>query len=269
MALPAFLRTATIVVLLGVAIGAPAGAVGQTVPGVQPPAPSGVPTAPQPAVAPPGAHGPTSAPAVAVQFDVRTLQRRLRVKRILVPVNGTYDKRTRAGVRILQRTHGLPVTGVVDAAVLTALGIKQRAVASEPTAGVTPVLEPNDQTPSSAGFVWPVNGTISSLFGPRGGRMHEGIDIAADTGTSIRAAAAGIVTFAGTSSGYGQLTIIDHPNGMQTAYAHQSAIGVTVGQAVARGQEIGKVGSTGRSTGPHLHFEIRANGAAVDPVPSL
>ena len=99
--------------------------------------------------------------------------------------------------------------------------------------------------------------------------MHEGIDIAADTGTSIRAAAAGIVTFAGTSSGYGQLTIIDHPNGMQTAYAHQSAIGVTVGQAVARGQEIGKVGSTGHSTGPHLHFEIRANGAAVDPVPSL
>ncbi len=118
---------------------------------------------------------------------------------------------------------------------------------------------------SSSGFIWPVNGVVTSGFGWRWGRMHEGIDIAAPTGTSIRAAAAGTVIFAGWMGGYGNLTIIDHGNGLATAYGHQSAIYVG-GGSVSQGTVIGAVGSTGNSTGPHLHFEVRVNGTAVDPM---
>ena len=118
---------------------------------------------------------------------------------------------------------------------------------------------------SSSGFIWPVNGVITSGFGWRWGRMHEGIDIAASTGTSIRAAASGTVIFAGWMGGYGNLTIIDHGNGLATAYGHQSAIYVG-GGSVSQGTVIGAVGSTGNSTGPHLHFEVRVNGSAVDPM---
>lgn len=118
---------------------------------------------------------------------------------------------------------------------------------------------------SSSGFIWPVNGVITSGFGWRWGRMHEGVDIAAPTGTSIRAAASGTVIFAGWMGGYGNLTIIDHGNGLATAYGHQSAIYVG-GGSVSQGTVIGAVGSTGNSTGPHLHFEVRVNGSAVDPM---
>jgi len=96
--------------------------------------------------------------------------------------------------------------------------------------------------------------------------MHEGIDIAAPTGTPIRAAAGGTVISAGWLGGYGNLTVIDHGGGVSTAYGHQSAFAVGGGQAVAQGQVIGYVGSTGHSTGPHLHFEVRINGSAVDPM---
>jgi murein DD-endopeptidase MepM/ murein hydrolase activator NlpD len=120
-------------------------------------------------------------------------------------------------------------------------------------------------TPSASGFIWPVNGVVTSGFGWRWGRMHEGIDIAAPSGTSIRAAAAGTVIFAGWMGGYGNLVIIDHGNGLATAYGHQSAIYVG-GGSVAQGTVIGAVGSTGNSTGPHLHFEVRVNGSPVDPM---
>jgi murein DD-endopeptidase MepM/ murein hydrolase activator NlpD len=118
---------------------------------------------------------------------------------------------------------------------------------------------------SSSGFIWPVNGVVTSGFGWRWGRMHEGIDIAAPSGTPIRAAAAGTVIFAGWAGGYGNLTIIDHGNGLATAYGHQSAIFVG-GGSVSQGTVIGAVGSTGHSTGPHLHFEVRVNGSPVDPM---
>jgi murein DD-endopeptidase MepM/ murein hydrolase activator NlpD len=123
-----------------------------------------------------------------------------------------------------------------------------------------------DFTPSSAGLVWPVNGPVTSGFGMRWGRMHEGIDIAASTGTPIRAAASGRIIYCGWMGGYGNLVAIDHGNGLSTAYGHQSAIAVGCGQIVAQGQTIGYVGSTGHSTGPHLHFEVRVNGQAVDPL---
>jgi len=120
--------------------------------------------------------------------------------------------------------------------------------------------------PSASGFIWPVNGTVVSGFGWRWGRMHEGIDISASTGTPIWAAAAGTVIHAGWLGGYGNLVVVDHGNGLATAYAHASAILVGVGQQVSQGETLSLVGSTGNSSGPHLHFEVRVNGAAVDPL---
>jgi murein DD-endopeptidase MepM/ murein hydrolase activator NlpD len=115
-------------------------------------------------------------------------------------------------------------------------------------------------------LAWPVNAPITSPFGWRWGRMHEGIDLGAAYGTPIAAAAAGTVIYAGWLGGYGNLTVIDHGGGLSTAYGHQSNIGVSLGQHVEQGQIIGNVGSTGHSTGPHLHFEVRLNGQAVDPL---
>ena len=121
-------------------------------------------------------------------------------------------------------------------------------------------------TRSSAGLVWPVNGPITSPFGWRWGRMHQGIDIGASTGTPIKAAAAGTIIYCGWESGYGNLVVIDNGGNLATAYGHQSAIAVTCGQQVAQGQVIGYVGCTGNCTGPHLHFEVRIDGNPVDPM---
>jgi murein DD-endopeptidase MepM/ murein hydrolase activator NlpD len=125
---------------------------------------------------------------------------------------------------------------------------------------------PADSTPSAAGFIWPVNGPVTSGFGMRWGRMHEGIDIGVGYGTPIHAAAAGRVVYAGWMSGYGNLVAIDHGGGISTAYGHQSSIAVSLGAVVAQGQTIGYVGCTGHCFGPHLHFEVRVNGAPVDPL---
>jgi murein DD-endopeptidase MepM/ murein hydrolase activator NlpD len=119
---------------------------------------------------------------------------------------------------------------------------------------------------SGAGFIWPVNAPITSPFGWRWGRLHEGIDLGAAYGSPIAAAAAGVVIYAGWEGGYGNLVVIDHGGGLATAYGHQSRIAVSVGQSVSQGETIGYVGSTGHSTGPHLHFEVRVNGQAVDPL---
>jgi murein DD-endopeptidase MepM/ murein hydrolase activator NlpD len=96
--------------------------------------------------------------------------------------------------------------------------------------------------------------------------MHEGIDNGVAYGTAIHAAAAGTVIYCGWESGYGNFVVLDHGGGVATAYGHQSAIAVTCGQQVSQGEVIGYVGSTGHSTGPHLHFEVRVNGDPVDPM---
>lgn len=113
---------------------------------------------------------------------------------------------------------------------------------------------------------WPVSGGISSGYGYRGGEFHAGIDITAGRGAPVRAAAGGRVVEAGWGGGYGNTVVIDHGNGLATRYAHLSSISVRVGEAVGSGEVIGSVGSTGRATGPHLHFEVMVNGSRVNPL---
>jgi murein DD-endopeptidase MepM/ murein hydrolase activator NlpD len=122
------------------------------------------------------------------------------------------------------------------------------------------------QTPSDAGLIWPVQGPVTSPFGWRWGRMHEGIDIGVGYGTPIHAAAGGTVIYCGWEEGYGNFVVIDHGGNLATAYGHQSAIAVSCGQQVSQGQVIGYVGCTGHCFGPHLHFEVRVNGNPVDPL---
>jgi murein DD-endopeptidase MepM/ murein hydrolase activator NlpD len=127
--------------------------------------------------------------------------------------------------------------------------------------------EPLIVPPSGNGMLaWPVSGPVTSGFGPRWGRMHEGIDIAVPLGTPVRAAAAGTVIYAAWLGGYGNLVVVDHGGGLSTAYAHNSSLATSVGQAVAAGQVVSYSGSTGNSSGPHVHFEVRVNSSAVDPL---
>lgn len=128
---------------------------------------------------------------------------------------------------------------------------------------------------SDGGFVRPVPGAITSGFGPRRHpilgttRLHTGVDMTASSGTKIKAADGGTVILAGYYGGYGNTVIIDHGGGVATLYAHQSKLGVGDGETVDAGEVIGYVGSTGLSTGPHLHFEVRVNGNPVDPADYL
>jgi murein DD-endopeptidase MepM/ murein hydrolase activator NlpD len=139
---------------------------------------------------------------------------------------------------------------------------------AEATGGVALPAGPMP-SPSAAGFIWPLEGTVTSGFGYRWGRMHEGIDISVPEGTPIRAAADGTVILEQSeyeSGGYGNYTCIDHGGGLSTCYAHQSSFSTSVGAQVSQGDVIGLSGNTGNSTGPHLHFEVRINGAATDPL---
>jgi murein DD-endopeptidase MepM/ murein hydrolase activator NlpD len=140
-----------------------------------------------------------------------------------------------------------------------AIAARIRAAQSRTSGGPT-------QTPSNAGLIWPVSGPITSPFGWRWGRMHQGIDIGVPYGTPIHAAAAGTVLYCGWEEGYGNFVVIDHGGNLATAYGHQSSIAVTCGEHVDQGQTIGYVGCTGHCTGPHLHFEVRVDGNPVDPL---
>jgi murein DD-endopeptidase MepM/ murein hydrolase activator NlpD len=130
---------------------------------------------------------------------------------------------------------------------------------------------PIDRTgETSLGFSWPAAGKLTSRFGRRWGRMHKGIDIAGPIGTPIIAAADGTVTVAGWSSGYGKLIELRHSDGTTTRYGHNSQLSVSVGQIVRQGQQVAEMGSTGHSTGSHVHFEIHpSGGSAVNPIAYL
>lgn len=122
-----------------------------------------------------------------------------------------------------------------------------------------------DNSALGIALVEPVTGTITSRFGRRSGGTHTGLDIANSTGTPIRAAATGTVVYSGYKGSYGRLIIIAHTNSIQTYYAHCSRLYVSAGQTVNQGEIIAAVGSTGNSTGPHLHLEVRVNGVAKNP----
>lgn len=155
---------------------------------------------------------------------------------------------------------------------LAALAEEEGSIRAEIEAKTEPA---KTATVSSSGFVRPVPGAVSSGFGMRvhpitgQNRMHNGLDMNGAMGDPIRAAQAGTVILAGVKGGYGNTIMIDHGGGVVTLYAHQSRFGTSVGSRVAAGEVIGYVGSTGQSTGPHLHFEVRINGTPVDPAPYL
>jgi len=142
-------------------------------------------------------------------------------------------------------------------------GEAQAGAAAGSTSTGTPVAG------GSGTFAWPLSGPITSPFGMRWGTLHPGIDIGVPTGTPIHAAGSGTVVWCGWMSGYGNLVMIDHHNGLATLYGHQSRIAVGCNQEVSQGETIGYVGCTGFCTGPHLHFEVRVNGTPVDPLAYL
>lgn len=144
-----------------------------------------------------------------------------------------------------------------------------RATAGERTIGRAPPPEPELERPASAlkaKLGWPLKGVLYGRYGVRSGRRHDGIDLSAPEGTIIGAAAAGTVIFAGEQSGYGSIIILRHEGGLVTLYAHCSALLVEERAAVKGGQAIARVGQTGRSSGPHLHFEVREGTRPRNPL---
>ena len=165
-------------------------------------------------------------------------------------IDGGFGAHVERALRKFQRWAGLPVDGIAGPATFRAL----RA--------------PLPRCPIS--LAWPLRAPLGSPFGPRGTGFHPGIDLTAWTGVPVGAAASGRVFFAAYDrGGYGNLVEIAHGAGVVSMYAHLSSVSVRVGQRVATGTRVGRVGATGEATGPHLHFEVRIRGAAVDPLPSL
>lgn len=159
--------------------------------------------------------------------------------------DGVFGPRVEGAVRRFQLFAHIAVDGVAGPQTLRALR------------GPLPVL------PLS--LEWPLMARISSPFGPRGDGFHPGLDLAAGSGTPVRAARSGRVVFSGWDDGYGKLVVLAHGLGVTSWYAHLSRIAVGVRERVGLGRVVGRVGSTGEATGPHLHFEVRVRGAAVDP----
>ena len=160
--------------------------------------------------------------------------------------DGGLGMHTQRALRRFQRWAGLTPDGVAGPATLAAL---RRSPATCPIA-----------------LAWPLQARVGDGFGPRGNRFHAGIDLAAPIGTEVAAAAPGRVMFAGKlPGGWGRLVVVAHAAGVRTMYAHLSAIEVRVGERVGTESILGAVGATGDATGPHLHFEVRVRGAAVDP----
>ena len=165
-------------------------------------------------------------------------------------LDGRFGASTERALRKFQRWTGLAPDGRAGGSVVSALK------APVPTCPI--------------GLGPPVAGPYGDLFGPRGNRFHSGLDYPAPSGAPVSASASGRVTFAGWSlGGWGNLVTIAHSGGTRTLYAHLSRVAVRVGQRVEVGQRIGRVGSSGHATGPHLHFEVRLRGAAVDPLSGL
>ncbi|MGQ9621958.1 MAG: LysM peptidoglycan-binding domain-containing protein [Candidatus Caldatribacteriaceae bacterium] len=180
-------------------------------------------------------------------------------------VYDTYTVQRGDTLRSISRRLGISLKGLLQANGLkenTTLRIGQRL--RVPSRGGT-----TSSSRNQSGFIWPLSGRISSYFGRRGRGFHYGIDIVAPSGTIIRAAQDGVVSFSGWMNGYGRVVIVTHPSGVQTVYAHNSVNLVREGQRIRQGDPVARVGSTGNATSPHLHFEIRQGGRPVDPLQFL
>ncbi|HYI36418.1 MAG TPA: peptidoglycan-binding protein [Thermoleophilaceae bacterium] len=198
-------------------------------------------------------------------WDVAALQYLLR-RRGARPggVDGGFGRATAAAVRRYQRRAGLGVDGIAGPATIRAVqrGVRRRTVRR--------VSSGMGQLGGPVLFFRPVRGPLGDGFGMRWGRQHQGIDFPVAGGTRVGAAGRGVVRFAGwNTGGYGNLVIIQHRLGFQTWYAHLSRETSYPGEVVTGGTRIGYVGSTGHSTGPHLHFEVRLNGKPINPMPRL
>lgn len=145
------------------------------------------------------------------------------------------------------------------------------AAAPDPPSGLPPVAAAPAASPCAGApaLAWPARGTVSSGFGRRAGRHHEGIDITGHYGLGVRAAAPGEVVFSGTKRGYGRVVILRHAGGLVTVYAHNQDNFARKGARVARGELIADMGSSGHASGPHLHFEVRVGRRPVDPLACL
>ena len=163
--------------------------------------------------------------------------------------DGAFGMHLRSAVLRFQRFAGLPVVGVVGPRTIAAL------------------MAPPPRSPIR--LAWPLRASVGSPFGSRGSRFHAGIDLEAAAGTPVGAAAGGLIAWSGPADGFGDLVIVAHGNGVRTFYAHLSRIDVSLGQRLSTGARIGLVGATGEATGPHLHFEVRVRGAAIDPLTAL
>ena len=168
----------------------------------------------------------------------------------------------------LARANGIkdPRHIVVGQRIFIPGGARQRQVEGSAAAEGLPAQGAAQAEPSENAFLWPVSGSLNSGFGPRGSGFHDGLDIAAPEGTPIRAVERGEVIYSDELRGYGNMVIVRHGGGIVSVYAHNQVNLVREGQQVARGEIIARVGSTGRVTGPHLHFEIRKNNLAQDPL---
>ncbi len=204
-------------------------------------------------------------------LQVQTKERVTALEPFDSPVKKVDDPNSYVGVTIVT-TEGVPGEKEVEYEVLKENGMEVQRVAlaetvlKEPVAAVMKVgTKKRPSTASTGTFATPFYGVVTSRFGSRWGGTHTGIDLAGASGSKVVAADGGKVIFAGWSGGYGKLIKIQHDNGYITYYAHLSSINVSVGQKVAKKEFIGRVGSTGNSTGPHLHFEIRKNGKALNP----
>ncbi len=145
-----------------------------------------------------------------------------------------------------------------------------RPRASPGSGGTRPGKGVSRPAPATKGMIdWPLRGVLYGRFGKKGKEPHDGIDLAAPSGTPVKTAQEGTVLYAGEQQGYGLIVIVQHPNGIITLYAHNRDLRVTTGQKVRRSQVIATVGESGRTSGPHLHFEVRVDGKPVDPLDYL